>query len=244
MAKFTCETKEGAVLMMPEGAYYEKLTNRTKLEDYLVLHAPNLYKYVNNTLSRRFRNGELSVVFSCRKTTAWGITTFQNTAARGSNTTKMHFLRKEHDISPSAGSRYKWNCGGSVHAKVGPEDNNELGVNRDEITSLRNQCLFVRTLKIKLADEVWKRTFPTKSVAIGSSSDDISSAIPSLSTTLSPTPTGSSGFGGGEAPPTSLSERDAASDSNTSENTSGDEEYNERPHHSSVSGLAALTVIY
>ena len=233
--------------MMPEGAYYEKLTNRTKLEDYLALHAPNLYKYVNNTLSRRFRNGELSVVFSCRKTTAWGITTFQDTAVRGSNTTKMHFVKKEQAVSPSAGSRYKWNCSGFVQAKVGPEEeNNDLGVDGDDaqITSLRNQCLFVRTLKIKLSDEAWNRTFPTKSIAIDSSDDKISSATTSVSTTLSPTTIGSSVFGGGEAPATSLSERDAAGDCNSSENTSGDEEYNDRPHHSTVSGLAALSIAY
>ncbi|KJA18479.1 hypothetical protein HYPSUDRAFT_144955, partial [Hypholoma sublateritium FD-334 SS-4] len=78
IAKFASDANEGALLMMPEGAYYEKLTNRARLDEYLALHAPSLYAYVNNTRSRQFRNGELSVVFSCRKTTAWGIATFQN----------------------------------------------------------------------------------------------------------------------------------------------------------------------
>lgn len=135
-----------------------------------------------------------------------------------------------------------------MHAKVGPEEeNNDLGVDGDDtpIKSLRNQCLFVRTLKIKLSEDVWKRTFPAKSVAIGSFDDQVFPLATKASASSSPSLSslGSGEFGGGESPPTSFSERSADSDSSISERTSGDEEYNDGPLSPVVSGLAALPIL-
>ncbi len=148
-------------LVMPEGAYYEKLTAKARLEDYIEQHGASLYGYANSTRNRQFKNGELSVVFSCRKATSWGIATIQNTTPE--RIIQMNFLERDHYTSLSAGARFKWDCRGTVQAKIGPEEeNNDLAVDGDNsaISSIRNQCLFVRTVKITLAESVWEKLFP------------------------------------------------------------------------------------
>ena len=251
MAKFSCDSDEGALLYMPEGAYYEKLTNRARLNDYIALHGTSLYEYVNRTRSRQLRNGELSIVFSCRKATSWGIATFQSTSPE--RATELEFIKKEQAEGPSAGSRYMWDCGGAVQAKVGPEEeNDDLGMDGDEtrISTLRNQCLFVRTLKIKLSEDAWERTFPAKIVVMNSFNEEVSpykapSNTSSLSFSPPPSfsPSSSADLGCSESLPTSLSQRDNES-MNISDRSSGDEDYNDyinSPPVSEILWVAAPT---
>ena len=145
-----------------------------------------------------------------------------------------------------------WDCGGAVQAKVGPEEeNDDLGMDGDEtrISTLRNQCLFVRTLKIKLSEDAWERTFPAKIVVMNSFNEEVCpyeapSNTSSLSFSPPPSfsPSSSADLGCSESLPTSLSQRDNES-MNISDRSSGDEDYNDyinSPPVSEILWVAAL----
>lgn len=227
---------------MPEGAYYEKLTTMARLETYIERYGASLYGYANNTRERRLKNGELSVVFSCRKATSWGIATVQNTAPE--RKIQMNFLERERVTSQSAGAHFKWGCRGTVQAKVGPEDeNDDLVLDGDDTptSSIRNQCLFVRTVKIKLAETVWKQLCPVVNVImdeeIAPSYSHLTPPPPSSDSSSSLSPPSSQLLGSVYSPPTSVSSHDSDSNASISIASSDDEEYNEQRGASSVSRL-------
>ncbi|KJA22801.1 hypothetical protein HYPSUDRAFT_66779 [Hypholoma sublateritium FD-334 SS-4] len=206
IAAFGCDTdtEEGALLMLPQGAHCEHLANTEKLFDYIVQSGPALYAYANNIRGRRFKNGDLSIVYNCHKSVSWAIATFQNTSREC--TVKMNLVENNYSVhsgSQSAGARYAWDYQGTVRAKIGPEDeNDDLAGREDEpqVSSLRNQCLFIRTIKIRLAEDVWNQLFPGKDVTVGLQDRDVDffqinsqhgqSASPPPPSSLSPSPLG------------------------------------------------------
>lgn len=159
--------------MLPNGGYVEQLTNRPRLYDYIEQNAASLYAYANNTRSRQFKNGDLSIVYSCRNAAAWGIATFHNTAVNCD--IKMKLLSQEpSQYAPLAGSGLVWDCQGTVQAKVGPEDDNDdLRQDESQTGSFGNQCLFVRSIRIKLAHSEWRHIPTGRSVSVTSFDSDV-----------------------------------------------------------------------
>ncbi len=172
--KIDSDTDEGALLVLPQGADCEYLANMKTLQDYIGKSGPALYAYANTVRGRQIKNGELSVVYNCHKSKSWAIATFQNTSTQcGIAMTLTENATKSTHSAPSseqsAGAQFAWDNQGTVHGKVGPEDeNNDLagGIDDPPVSSLRNQCLFVRTIKIRLHDKIWRKLFPSQDIAV------------------------------------------------------------------------------
>ncbi|KJA23883.1 hypothetical protein HYPSUDRAFT_65988 [Hypholoma sublateritium FD-334 SS-4] len=195
LATFGCDadTEEGALLMLPQGAHCERLVNMARLFDYISQSGSALYAYANNIRGRQFKNGELSVVYNCHKSTSWAIATFQNTSRE--RKIRMNLVSSDQSAGlQSAGARYAWDYQGTVQAKVGPEDENDDLAGGDDVphvSSLRNQCLFARTIKIRLAGDVWQQQFPEQDVMVGLQDEHISEFDSRLEKSVSPPPSSS-----------------------------------------------------
>ena len=157
---FESTAEEGAILTMPDGAYYQELGNLGKFRDYVAEHADNWYKFVNGPLGREAENGDIRVVTGCDKTISWGMATFSNFAQQSNF--RLQFRPLEISTRPSVGSAYTWEHSGMADVRVGPDldENDELGGTADH--PLRNQCLFMRTLNVTLEDDVWAQINPSQ----------------------------------------------------------------------------------
>ena len=147
--------------MIPEGAISLDLENDAVFSDYLEANVRKWYEFVSRVRGRRkIRNGEIRLVVGCDKTTAWGIATVSGMSQQ--TTTKLRF--KPLDTKNSSTAIYTWECSGIVEERVGP-DRGDIDALRNgdssgypELgTTLRNQCLFVRTMTATLSNDEWSK---------------------------------------------------------------------------------------
>ena len=148
---------------MPEGAYSEDLSNSSRLGQYIATHAEDWYKFVNGPRGREVQNGDLRVVIGCDKTTSWGMATFSNSILSQETNSRLKFSALgEQQSQRNDGNKYVWEHSGvaSAEVRIGPGrgENEELG--ETDSNRLRNQSLFLRTLNVTLAENVWKEIFP------------------------------------------------------------------------------------
>ena len=150
---FESSASEGAILTMPRGARSEKLGNLARFREYEAANIANWYRYVNGPRGREAKNGDIRLVVGFDKTTSWGIATFANQTQENS----CHFK-----FGPSDGdsaSTYTWSeYSGVADVRAGPDSDeiDELRIDSDPPdVQFENQCLFVRTLTVTLADDVW-----------------------------------------------------------------------------------------
>ncbi|KAF8802560.1 hypothetical protein BYT27DRAFT_7244602 [Phlegmacium glaucopus] len=152
---FNSSASEGAILTMPQGAKSEDLGNSAAFRDYAAANIADWYKFVNGRRGREAKNGDVRLVVGFDKTTSWGIATFANQSTQ--NNCRLRFGPSERAGLASAGT-YAWGeYSGVAEVKAGPgSNNNELRRDSDSPdVRFENQCLFVRTLNVTLADDVW-----------------------------------------------------------------------------------------
>ncbi len=164
-------TEEGALLILPKGAHFEQFVNREMVLKYISENGLDLYACANDRVrGRQLQNGKLCIVTKSLKSVSWAIATFQNTSREYE--IKMNLVTTNRSAtSQSAGAQYAWDCQGTVEANVGPEhENDDLAGGENEpqvqVSSLRNQCLFVCTHRIRLAEDVWKQVCPGQGVVV------------------------------------------------------------------------------
>ena len=152
---FETSASEGAVLTMPEGAISLDLENDLAFSNYLEANVQKWYEFVYRVRGKSIRNGELRLVIGCDKTTAWGIATVSGMSQHSTN--KLKF--KASDAAGSPTSTYTWECSGMVEVRVGPDKHDIEALRSDDTlnTTLRNQCLFVRTMTATLSNDEWAK---------------------------------------------------------------------------------------
>ena len=146
---FESSASEGAILTMPRGARSEDLRNKAAFREYTATNIANWYRYANGPRGLEAKNGEVRLVVGFDKATSWGIATFANQTQQDSCRLKF---------GPSIGSTgtYQWlEYSGGVVLKAKPPDSVELRINTPSDVQFENQCLFVRTLQLTLAEDVW-----------------------------------------------------------------------------------------
>ena len=105
-------------------------------------------------------NGDLCLVIGCDKSTSWGIATFSNSFER---TSHLQFRQ----ITEQGNRVYTWDHSGAADVRVGPGQGENQGLHPPHGSSaIRNQCLFVRVLKIKLSDRAWTSLDEVSGVSI------------------------------------------------------------------------------
>jgi len=146
---FESSASEGAILALPDDTYRSDLNNLAGFREHVGLHAESWYRFVNGPCGRMAENGDLCLVIGCDKSASWGIATFSNSSQC---TSRLQFRQ----ISAQGNRAYTWDHSGAADVRVGPGQGENHGLHLPQDSStIRNQCLFVRVLKIKLADRTW-----------------------------------------------------------------------------------------
>ena len=137
---------------MPNGAYHEDLLNFHKFQKIASQNAENWYRFAIGSCGRAIGNGELRLVTGCDKTNSWAIATYADFRP-GSITLAANQSPFE----------YIWDCEGRVEAKAGPRLDEFLddAGNQEYSRDTRNQCTFLRSFTVSLADDVWKSMVST-----------------------------------------------------------------------------------
>ena len=150
---FESSASEGAILTLPRGARSEDLGNLARFREYAADNVTNWYRFVNGARGREAKNGDVRLVVGFDKTTSWGIATFANETQQ--NSCLLKFGPSEGDSA----SNYTWSeYSGVADVRAGPDSDeiDELRIDSDPPdVQFENQCLFVRTLNVTLADDVW-----------------------------------------------------------------------------------------
>jgi hypothetical protein len=138
---------------MPRGARSEDLGNLATFREYSAANVADWYRFVNGPRGREAKNGDVRLVVGFDKTTSWGIATFANQIQH--NTCRLKFGHLEGDSA----STYTWSeNSGVADVRAGPDSDeiDELRIDSDPPdVQFENQCLFVRTLNVTLADDIW-----------------------------------------------------------------------------------------
>lgn len=136
--------------MLPEDMHVTRLKITTRLRKYIQENIAMWYRYFKHTLGHDIENGDLRVVYSCRKSTGFGIAAAFNTGRR--DNTRLSFLNE----SPSAYSSrcpYRWTHIGSAETKA--FSSAQANVEFSSTGPVRNQCLFIETIDTRLSAETW-----------------------------------------------------------------------------------------
>lgn len=140
------------MLMMPEAIRTCRLRTTARLRKYIGDNIAGWYKHVKHELGYDIENGDIRVVYGCRKTSGFGIATAFNTGRRRENTQLTFSV--DNTWADLSGCPYLWNHTGSAEVKAGPF--------RQEVSDLssrgpvENQCLFVNTIDVKLGAQIWQ----------------------------------------------------------------------------------------
>jgi hypothetical protein len=147
---FETTDREGAILIMPDGAFTEDLRNHKIMEKYVAANAKSWYEYVeSDDCGRVIRNGDIRVVVGFDKVSSWGIATFASSSEE-----HVRFEFKGVSQNDGAPLPYTWHCVGSGSGRVGPPEE-EIRDLLQNNTYPRNQCVFVRTLNFELSGKFW-----------------------------------------------------------------------------------------
>jgi len=127
---------------MPDATFQNNVNNLDRFYQHIGIHAESWYRYANGPdMGRRLNNGDLCLVIGCDKTTSWGIAAFSNSLT----TSELQF-RQIADSSDNPELSYTWELSGTA-------DSPRIGPSRRP--PFPNQCLFIRHLTFKLAEQAW-----------------------------------------------------------------------------------------
>ncbi len=148
---FETSAREGAVLVMPNGATSQNLRNTLLLKEYIRQNAEHWYKYTTSTLGRQVENGDIRIVVGCDKVLSWGIGTVANSTGERA---RLEF--KSNDSSSHGSTTFgTWNCRGAVNGRVGPHPEEMRDLRAETNAPIRNQCTFVHTMNATLSEGTW-----------------------------------------------------------------------------------------
>lgn len=133
--------------MIPQDIQTAKLKKLSRLRKYVANNIKDWYSYVKHTLGHDIENGDLRVVYSCRKSAAFGIATAFNQNRGGE--TQLTFCT-DNAWGQISGCPYRWNHIGSAETKAGSSAHDN-----DSTLPAQNMCLFVNTIDVKVSSEVW-----------------------------------------------------------------------------------------
>ncbi|KAF5312961.1 hypothetical protein D9619_002342 [Psilocybe cf. subviscida] len=171
----TTSASEAAVLMMPEDVYVVKIRNQERLRKYVSAHLTTWYTFVRQTLGHDIGNGDLRVVYGCRKSTAFGIAAIST--AKTPAETRLTFCESE-SWARQSGYKYRWSQVGSAHVKAGPEYRESIELMHPTYGTTRtlpeNLCLFISTVDAKLSEEAWKSVLSLPILAVDTMRSELS----------------------------------------------------------------------
>ena len=137
---------------MPDGALSQDLRfHRREIAKYISANAKMWYDYAQgDKRGLEVRNGDLRVVCGIDKASSWAIATF------ATDTEGVSVQLEFKATDPGASETYRWESVGRARGRVGPPQAEMRDLMQTTNgSSLRNQCLFVRTFNFDFSGKVW-----------------------------------------------------------------------------------------
>lgn len=151
---FETSDREGAILIMPDGAMSQELHTLGIVKKYVMDNADSWYQYVNHDCGGEVEKGDIRLVIGVDKVSSWGIATY---ASSGAEQVRLEFKGVDNGTTSRA---YTWDCFGTASAgRVGPQDAEIRDLMQESDGScLRNQCVFIRTMNFTASGEMWTKS--------------------------------------------------------------------------------------
>lgn len=145
---FECSGSEGAILILPDGAYHRDLVHSAfaRFRDYGLRNAQAWYRYISKTYGN-IENGDLHLVTGFDRAPSCGLAVYKNSGTQKSLLSFQGSLGSEH-WEPSADGNY---AKSKFVEKA--REKSVAGIRSGRSESL---CLFVRTFTITVGESVWE----------------------------------------------------------------------------------------
>lgn len=157
-------SRETAILLLPDGASRWDLRTLQVFRDYALKHAPSWYEFVNGELGRMTGNGDLYLVTGVTKSTSWSVAALENQSGDGQVSLK---LKAAQVATAGVSCAWEWESASSS-VNSGPHRLPGEGSWRD------NQTVFIRGFKVSLRRKPLRRSPKLLSI-VNSKWSDVSS---------------------------------------------------------------------
>ena len=141
---FTCAHREGALLVLPDGATCIDLELCNMLFKYAQEHVPSWYKWLVSSLGLDAQNSSLYLIRRADKTTNWCLASYSNTS--GEARSLLRFANTGTAAIRQTG-QYSWESSSSVEACTCPALREG---------SSTNQCVFVHGYRLTLREGLYQ----------------------------------------------------------------------------------------
>ncbi|KAG6331233.1 hypothetical protein ID866_7855 [Astraeus odoratus] len=139
---FTSSSKEGALLILPEGADQHDLRNLRVFEQEAMRCGKAWYEFAIQVLGRRIGPDSLYLITGCHKTSSWSLATFNQRS--GSSGFNAQFTASPI-INGNINAAYTWQMTTAVPRRTGPDPYD---------ATKKNQTVFIRGYKIAIREKI------------------------------------------------------------------------------------------
>ncbi|KAJ7483226.1 hypothetical protein FB451DRAFT_102346 [Mycena latifolia] len=148
-------SKETAILLLPDGASRWDLRTLQIFRDYASKHAQSWYEFVNGVLGRMIGNGDLYLVTGVTKSTSWSVASLEKQSGDGELSLK---LKAAQVATAGVSCTWEWE---SANSSVNSGPNRFPG----EESWRDNQTVFLRGFKVSVRTTPLKRSPKLVSIA-------------------------------------------------------------------------------
>ncbi|KAF8549735.1 hypothetical protein OG21DRAFT_558303 [Imleria badia] len=141
--EFTLSAKEGAVLILPEGAEHYYLRNERLFMDKAIREAVDWYNFAEQRLGRIISHDSLYLITGFYKARSWSLAAYQRGAGAGEASAQFKAVQVGRG---NIAASYTWETTHGMDWRVGPEDPYYNGI--------ANQTVFIEGFKIAVREGI------------------------------------------------------------------------------------------
>ena len=141
--EFTLSSREGAVLILPEGAERYYLRNERLFLDEAIQHAVDWYTFAEQRLGRIISHDSLYLITGFYKARSWSLAAYQQGAGAGESSARFKAVQVG---GGNIATSYTWETTHSMDWRVGPSDQYYHGI--------ANQTMFIQGFKIAVREGI------------------------------------------------------------------------------------------
>lgn len=137
--EFILFPKEGAVLILPEGAEHHVLRNESIFLNHAIQYGASWYRFAQERRGWLISRDSLYLITGFHKARSWSLAAYENATAKNGFSARFRATQVgEDDID--IGTAYTWRTPRALNRRVGPIGN----------YGMPNQAVFIRGFKIAL----------------------------------------------------------------------------------------------
>ena len=141
--EFTLSSKEGALLILPEGAERYSLKNQCPFLEEAIQHAVDWYDFAEQRLGRIISHDSLYLITGFYKARSWSLASYQH----ASGTAEVRAQFKAAQVGGgNVSTSYTWDTTHAVDWRVGPSNQCYNGI--------ANQSVFIQGFKIAVRSNI------------------------------------------------------------------------------------------